>query len=165
MIKENKIYSRAINNLLLHKVIFFSDSPVEKFNRINLSEDEEFIQVAYIEMNNNHTFEPHQHIFKDSKSKTVIAQESWVIIKGKVKVNYYDIDGQHLGAFILNAGDITITFRGGHNYTALEQDTIVYEIKTGPYDGVDSDKIRYSSPKWPEYKDNIVKSYWRKHSE
>jgi hypothetical protein len=33
-----------------------------------------------------------------------------------------------------------MTFRGGHNYYILEEDTIVYEYKTGPYLGQDLDK-------------------------
>jgi hypothetical protein len=34
-----------------------------------------------------------------------------------------------------------MTFEGGHTYEALEDDTVVYEYKTGPYQGQESDKI------------------------
>jgi hypothetical protein len=34
-----------------------------------------------------------------------------------------------------------MTFRGGHNYLILEEDTIVYEYKTGPYMGQQLDKV------------------------
>jgi hypothetical protein len=34
-----------------------------------------------------------------------------------------------------------MTFRGGHNYLILEDDTIVYEYKTGPYLGQELDKV------------------------
>ena len=34
-----------------------------------------------------------------------------------------------------------MTFRGGHTYTLLEDDTIVREYKTGPYKGIDMDKV------------------------
>ena len=36
-------------------------------------------------------------------------------------------------------GDCTIL--GGHNYTSLTENTLVYEFKTGPYDGQSKDKI------------------------
>ena len=36
--------------------------------------------------------------------------------------------------------DLSMTFRGGHNYEILENDTIVYEFKTGPYLGIEFDK-------------------------
>ena len=41
---------------------------------------------------------------------------------------------------ILYPGDCSMTFRGGHNYLILEDDTIVYEYKTGPYLGQEFDK-------------------------
>jgi len=37
-------------------------------------------------------------------------------------------------------GDCSITFCGGHNYMCLEDDTLIYEAKTGPYLGVEKDK-------------------------
>ena len=41
---------------------------------------------------------------------------------------------------ILLPGECTITYRGGHNYVSLEENTLVYEMKTGPYEGIDKDK-------------------------
>ena len=41
---------------------------------------------------------------------------------------------------ILNQGDASFTLYGGHNYQILEDDTIVYEYKTGPYEGQKLDK-------------------------
>ena len=34
-----------------------------------------------------------------------------------------------------------MTFRGGHNYLCLEDDSLVYEYKTGPYYGQKKDKV------------------------
>ena len=34
-----------------------------------------------------------------------------------------------------------MTFEGGHTYTILEDETIVYEYKTGPYKGQENDKV------------------------
>ena len=34
-----------------------------------------------------------------------------------------------------------MTFQGGHTYEILEDDTIVYEYKTGPYKGQENDKV------------------------
>ena len=62
------------------------------------------------------------------------------MIKGKIKVDYYDLDDQLLESFILSEGDCTITLYGGHNYTSLADDTLVYEFKTGPYIGQSNDK-------------------------
>ena len=56
-------------------------------------------------------------------------------MQGKLKATLYDIDNEIIAEPILEAGDCTITFHGGHNYLALEDDTLVYEFKTCPYFG------------------------------
>jgi len=34
-----------------------------------------------------------------------------------------------------------MTFFGGHNYLIMQDDTLVYEFKTGPYTGQQNDKV------------------------
>ena len=45
---------------------------------------------------------------------------------------------------IVSAGGCTISFWGGHKYECLEDGTVVYEFKTGPYFGKDADKVVFS---------------------
>ena len=52
-----------------------------------------------------------------------------------MKLNLFDIDNEFLVSHILDKGDCTITLYGGHNYTSLTNDSLVYEFKTGPYEG------------------------------
>ena len=52
----------------------------------------------------------------------------------------YDIDDTIITKPILNEGDASFTLFGGHTYETLENDTIVYEYKTGPYEGQKLDK-------------------------
>ena len=86
----------------------------------------------------NQTFKPHKHIIYE---KTInITQESWIVIKGKVKIILYDLNDKIIHTDVLNPGDCSITFYGGHNYEALEEGSIVYEYKTGPYLGQEYDK-------------------------
>ena len=40
----------------------------------------------------------------------------------------------------VNPGDASFTLEGGHTYEILEDDTLVYEYKTGPYEGQKLDK-------------------------
>ena len=53
---------------------------------------------------------------------------------------FYDIDNSIIATPILGAGDASFTLYGGHTYEILEEDTIVYEYKTGPYEGQALDK-------------------------
>jgi len=131
-----KIYSNIEPGCLLHIVNRFEEIQ----DRTVICPDKEFIQLATLKMEKGKTFRPHKHVYKDGEEK-VIAQESWVVIKGRVKVYMYDLDDSIIATPILNPGDCSITFKGGHTYEILEEDTIVYEYKTGPYKGQKLDKV------------------------
>ena len=131
-----KIYSKIEPNKLLHVINRISDIK----ERTILIPDDNFIQCATLKMEKGKTFEPHKHITKDRHHPKQIAQESWVIIKGKVKCIFYDLDDTIISTPILEAGDASFTLYGGHTYEILEDDTIVYEYKTGPYEGQLLDK-------------------------
>ena len=106
--------------------------------RNDIIDTSEFIQVASIDFKKGETFKPHKHIL--NKKTTTITQESWVVIQGKVQVILYDIDNKIIDKPILKAGDCSITLQGGHNYISLEEGTLVYEYKTGPYYGQQEDR-------------------------
>ena len=132
----DKIYSKVEPDKLLHIVC----RPAELADvRNDIVDEEQYLQLAILNFSKGKTFKPHKHIYKQGEEQ-IIAQESWVVIKGKVKVIMYDLDDTIIHEPILNPGDISMTFRGGHNYVALEEDTIVYEYKTGPYKGQENDK-------------------------
>tara|TARA_R100000742_G_C4201592_1_gene30539 strand:- start:55 stop:462 length:408 start_codon:yes stop_codon:yes gene_type:complete len=130
-----RIHSKIDKNKLLHALHRFAD-----FNgRQNVSPDEQFLQLATIQNEKGVKYKPHQHIWKKGEEK-VIAQESWIVAKGKIRVFYYDTDGSLLSTEDLGQGDCSITYEGGHTYMALEEDTFVYENKVGPYKGIENDK-------------------------
>jgi cupin fold WbuC family metalloprotein len=129
-----KIFSK-IDGQLLHMVNRLSDITLK---RNDISPDTEYLQVSAFRMNEGKTFRAHMHL--PLERKTDITQESWIVIKGRVKAKLYDMDGTLLAEPILEAGDCSITFRGGHNYVCMEEDSVVYEYKTGPYMGQAKDK-------------------------
>lgn len=130
-----KIYSNIDKTKILHMFNRFEDI----LGRTNVCPDNQFLQLATLRMNEGDTFRPHKHIYKKAPEIT-IAQESWIVIRGSVKVFFYDIDDSIIETCILKSGDCSITFEGGHNYLILEDDTVVYEFKTGPYTGLQNDK-------------------------
>jgi hypothetical protein len=131
------------SGLLLHEVIRPSavKEPVLELNRVDFSEPKEFLQGALIEIPANHSFRPHVHLERERSFSNLRAQESWVVIRGEVSVDYYSDNGVLLITENLRAGDVTITFRGGHGYRTLTSDAIVYEFKSGPYEGLEIDKV------------------------
>ena len=131
------IYSKIEPEKLLHIVVKKEDL---KPGRIEVVSEEHFIQCALLNMEEGKTFKPHKHIWKN-RTRDVIAQESWVVIQGKVKCTFFDIDDTIIDEPILESGDASFTLEGGHTYTILEDDTLVYEYKTGPYEGQKLDKV------------------------
>jgi cupin fold WbuC family metalloprotein len=133
---SEKIYSVVSPETILHMIV--RKNNVVK-GRVDIVPEENFIQCSLLNLDKGKTFKPHKHIWKE-RTNNVIAQESWVVIKGSVKCIFYDIDDTLLSEHILYEGDSSFTLQGGHNYVILEDDTIVYEYKTGPYEGQEFDK-------------------------
>jgi cupin fold WbuC family metalloprotein len=131
-----KIYSKIDPNKLLHIVVRKEEITP---GRQDIVPEENFIQCSILNMEKGKTFRPHKHIWKE-RTKNVIAQESWIVIQGSVKCIFYDLDDTVIDEPILYPGDASFTLEGGHNYLILEDNTLVYEYKTGPYEGQALDK-------------------------
>ena len=131
------IYSRSNKGQLLHILYRKNDF----HSRQDLVDPKEFLQVASLVLNKDQTFDAHKHLYKTSENNKIIAQESWVVIRGKIRVDYFDLDDLYIQSYTLEEGDCTITLYGGHNYTSLAENSLVYEFKTGPYAGQSKDKI------------------------
>jgi cupin fold WbuC family metalloprotein len=131
-----EIYSKVKPSMLLHVINRVDEITTD---RVDLVDGKQFIQVSCFEMDKGKTFKPHRHIPNEKVTK--MTQESWVVIKGRVKVYLFDINDSVLETPILESGDCSITLRGGHTYESLEEGTIVYEYKTGPYFGQEKDKV------------------------
>lgn len=132
-----KYYSLIEEGKLLHIINRLENI----YGRQEIVPNDNFIQCATLKMDKGKTFVPHKHITKERHYKSQIAQESWVVIKGSVKCIFYDLDDTIIATPILYAGDSSFTLYGGHTYEILEDDTIVYEYKTGPYEGQKFDKV------------------------
>jgi hypothetical protein len=132
-----KIYSLIDNTKLLHIIVRKEEILP---GREDIVSEENFIQCSRLNLIKGTTFKPHKHIWKN-RTSSIIAQESWVVIQGSVKCIFYDLDDSILSTEVLNVGDASFTLEGGHNYEILEDNTFVYEYKTGPYEGQEFDKI------------------------
>lgn len=130
-----KIYSRNAPDVLLHIVVRKEDIKPE---RQHLCPEEEFLHLSGCKPAIGEAVRAHKHL--KQIRETNITQESWVVVSGSIKAYFYDLDDQPLKELILKAGDALVSFRGGHKYDCLEEGTMVYEFKTGPYMGKTKDK-------------------------
>jgi hypothetical protein len=133
----DKIYSKVEPDKLLH--IVCRPSELNQI-RSDIVDEDQYLQLAILNFNKGKTFKAHKHIYK-TVPKSAIAQESWVVMSGRVEATFYDLDDTVVEKRTLETGDLSITLFGGHNYLILEDNTLVLEYKTGPYYGQTSDKI------------------------
>jgi len=105
-----------------------------------LTKDEYSQQLAYMHHEAGHQIIPHFH---NLVPRTVhYTQEVLVIRKGKIKVDFYNMDKESIANAILSDGDVIMLCAGGHGFEILEE-TEMIEIKQGPYVG-ENDKIRFT---------------------
>ncbi|MCX5829838.1 MAG: hypothetical protein NTV58_17860 [Deltaproteobacteria bacterium] len=82
------------------------------------------------------------HIHNYVKREINRTQECIVVMAGSIKVIMYDEGGEFLEEVRVNSGEAMVLFSGGHGYEILDNDTIVFEIKNGPYPGAEKDRRR-----------------------
>ncbi len=126
-------YSKIDNSLICSHVT--KEDAIR--SRTDISSPEEILQVSVRLLDAETHVRPHKHI--PVKKTTIGTQEAWVVIDGQILARIYDTDDQLLKELSLKSGDLMVFFRGGHELLATE-DTIFYELKTGPYYGYENDK-------------------------
>jgi hypothetical protein len=135
-----EIRSKVDDNLL-HLIVKKGTLDGQLDERVNLGDEKDFIQVALLNIKLRKSFQSHRHILRDVSFDQVNAQEAWFIVSGQVRVTYFDVDDTQIFTEILESGDLSITYRGGHGYEILTEKTQIIEIKTGPYEGPTLDKV------------------------
>ena len=81
------------------------------------------------------------HIHKPVARQVVYTQETLIIKRGKLRVDFYDDQCCLLKNRTLEAGDVILLICGGHGFEVLEELEML-EVKQGPFAG-DRDKERF----------------------
>lgn len=92
------------------------------------------LQVGYIVYSAGHQIPRHVHreIHRDVGGTS----EVLVVRRGRCLIDVYNEERHLIATRELHAGDIMIMVAGGHGFRMLE-DTVLLEVKQGPYPGVD----------------------------
>ena len=98
-------------------------------------------QLAFMSHKKNKVIQPHIH--RKVKRNVQYTQETLIIKKGKLQVDFYSDEQEFIESRILDKGDVILLIRGGHGFKVLE-DLEMFEVKQGPYAG-DEDKIKFIS--------------------
>ena len=131
-----KIYSKVNSTVLLHIIVDQNFSEV----REEIIPEDNFLQLSTLLLTKNTKFDAHRHLDKEVTFTKFHAQEAWIVLSGSVEVTYFDLDDSEICKHIIKSGEITISLLGGHAYRILD-DSRILEFKTGPYLGINLDKI------------------------
>jgi hypothetical protein len=96
-------------------------------------------QLAYMHHPAGTTIDPHIHNKVDRRVQ--LTQEVLFIRRGRLRVDFYDMDQMYLESRVLEPGDAILLVQGGHGFEVLEE-LEMFEVKQGPYTG-DRDKTRF----------------------
>ena len=104
-----------------------------------LSDDTDFIQLGTWNYEKNFSTVPHYHLEHDKPSN--LTQEVVLVHKGSVKCRLFTKEGNYVDEVDINEGELIVQIYGVHEYI-MNEDSIVLEIKNGPYYGPEIDRKR-----------------------
>jgi hypothetical protein len=77
-----------------------------------------------------------RHVHRPIKRELVGTSEVIIVRSGRCNVDLYDEARELVATRELVEGDVVVLVAGGHGFRMLE-DTVLLEVKQGPYTGVD----------------------------
>lgn len=104
-----------------------------------LTPSEAFQQIGMIVYNGGQSITPHIHT--PIERHVIGTPETLIVRSGRMEVTLYSADRQVVAVRELKAGDTILLISGGHGISMIE-DTVLLEVKQGPYAG-NRDKVRF----------------------
>jgi len=92
------------------------------------------LQVGFIKYPAGGVIQPHVH--RPIERHIVGTGEVLLVRSGRMEVSLYDDDRRLVAQRVLSEGDLLVLVSGGHGFRMLE-DTVLLEVKQGPYTGLD----------------------------
>ncbi len=104
-----------------------------------LSHEDFPLQIGYVVRPKDGTIEAHIHRSRVNKRIDSI-QEVLLVRHGKLIVDLFGNDQTYFASAEAKQGDILYLCSGGHGFR-MQEDTVLFEIKQGPYAGKQNDKM------------------------
>ncbi len=103
------------------------------------SDPSDALQVGSLAFLKGSTVEAHRHLPKPRGDIDPV--EVIIVLIGVATASVYDDAGRFVESVMLNVGDMLIQRGGGHGFSFPVRDTVLLEIKCGPYLDRESDKM------------------------
>ena len=97
-------------------------------------------QFGYMKHKKGHIVEPHQH--NKRLTRILSTTEVILLLKGILRVDFYENKQKYLFSKIINAKDIIMLVYGGHGFKVLKKVEMI-EVKQGPYN-LSVDKTKFN---------------------
>lgn len=92
------------------------------------------LQAGFVVHPGGHEIPRHTH--RPIERKLTTTSEVICVARGRCAIDFYDSDRTLVTTRELGPGDVMVMFAGGHGFRMLE-DTVLFEVKQGPYPGID----------------------------
>jgi len=129
---------------IFHKKKLFAlivRSNFKKMSGVNFFTDKKDTQqFGFIKHKKNHIIKPHQH--KKRLTKISITTEVIIILKGCLRVDFYDVKKKYLFSKKIYANEIIMLVNGSHGFKVIKNVEMI-EVKQGPYN-ITKDKIKFN---------------------
>ena len=106
------------------------------------------LQCGYMKHDKNHIIKPHLHLKR--LNKIFYTSETIILLKGRLRVDFYDNKKNYLVSKILYTSEIISLISGGHGFKTLSPCETI-EVKQGPY-SVLKDKKKFDENKLKKIK-------------
>lgn len=100
------------------------------------------MQIGVLRTKPAETVQNHIHKIRNRQTKS-ISNEFHMIVHGKAFVSLFNSAKNLVAKELLVPGMFCALFNGGHGYEFLKDDTIMLEVKTGPYSSAEDDKEKF----------------------
>ena len=100
------------------------------------------LQVGFVVYPAGGEVQPHAH--RPIDRRIIGTSEVLIVKRGRCIVDVYDVDSRLVASPVLETGDLVVLLGHGHGCRMLE-DTVLLEVKQGPYLGLD-EKVPLRSP-------------------
>ena len=77
-----------------------------------------------------------RHVHRPLERHLIGTSEVLIVRRGRCEIDIYDDERELVASRQLRPGDIMLMVGGGHGFRMLE-DTVLLEVKQGPYTGID----------------------------
>ena len=111
---------------------------IQRSEKKFFSDPDDSIQIGSLFFKKDAAVSPHLH--KKRYVGMVAPMEVLVVVLGEAVAHIYDNNKNEIAIEVLHSGDVLVQRTGGHGFKFVTSDTLILEVKSGPYNNKDGDK-------------------------